>query len=112
MELYHPVKIGNIELNGNLFLAPVAGYSDAAFRSVCIENGASFTYTEMVSAEALVRNNIKTEVLMSRAYNEKAYSVQIFGGEPEVMEQAAHIVLDKTHKILIKMSNVKTKLTK
>ena len=97
MELYHPVKIGNIELNGNLFLAPVAGYSDAAFRSVCIENGASFTYTEMVSAEALVRNNIKTEVLMSRAYNEKAYSVQIFGGEPEVMEQAAHIVLDKTH---------------
>lgn len=97
MELYHPVKIGNIELNGNLFLAPVAGYSDAAFRSVCIENGASFTYTEMVSAEALVRNNLKTEILMSRAYNEKAYAVQIFGGEPEVMENAAHIVLDKTH---------------
>jgi len=95
--LYHSVKIGNIELNGNLFLAPVAGYSDAAFRSVCIENGASFTYTEMVSAEALVRNNLKTEILMKRAYNEKAYAVQIFGPEPEVMEQAAYIVLDKTH---------------
>ena len=97
MPLYHPVKIGNIELKGNLFLAPVAGYSDAAFRSVCIENGACFTYTEMVSAEALVRKNLKTEILMRRACNEKAYSVQIFGGEPEIMEEAAHIVLEKTH---------------
>ena len=94
--LYHPVKIGNLELKGNLFLAPVAGYSDAAFRSVCIENGACFTYTEMVSAEALVRKNLKTEILMRRAMNEKAYSVQIFGGEPEIMEDAAHIVLEKT----------------
>ena len=94
--LYHPVKIGNLELKGNLFLAPVAGYSDAAFRSVCIENGACFTYTEMVSAEALVRKNLKTEILMRRAMNEKAYSVQIFGGEPEIMEAAAHIVLEKT----------------
>jgi nifR3 family TIM-barrel protein len=95
--LYHPVKIGNIELKGNLFLAPVAGYSDAAFRSVCIENGACFTYTEMVSAEALVRKNLKTEILMRRACNEKAYSVQIFGGEPEIMSEAANIVLEKTH---------------
>ena len=95
--LYHPVKIGNVELKGNLFLAPVAGYSDAAFRSVCIENGACFTYTEMVSAEALVRKNLKTEILMRRAINEKAYSVQIFGGEPEIMAQAAQIVLEKTH---------------
>ena len=94
--LYHPVKIGNVELKGNLFLAPVAGYSDAAFRSVCIENGACFTYTEMVSAEALVRKNLKTEILMRRAYNEKAYSVQIFGGEPEIMRDAAGIVLEKT----------------
>ena len=96
-ELYHPVKIGNVELSGNLFLAPVAGYSDSAFRSVCIENGAAFTYTEMVSAEALVRKNLKTEILMQRAYNEKAYAVQIFGGEPEIMSQAAGIVLEKTH---------------
>lgn len=96
-ELYHPVKIGNVELKGNLFLAPVAGYSDAAFRSVCIENGACFTYTEMVSAEALVRNNLKTEVLMRRACNEKAYSVQIFGGNPEVMAEAAKIVKAKAN---------------
>lgn len=97
MNLYHPVKIGNVELKGNLFLAPVAGYSDSAFRSVCIENGACFTYTEMVSAEALVRKNIKTETLMARAFNEKVYSVQIFGGQADIMVQAARIVLDKTH---------------
>ncbi len=97
MTLYHPVSIGNLNLKGNLFLAPVAGYSDSAFRSVCIENGACFTYTEMVSAEALVRKNLKTEVLMRRACNESAYAVQIFGGEPEVMAQAAQIVLEKTH---------------
>ncbi|MBR1638036.1 MAG: tRNA dihydrouridine synthase DusB [Treponema sp.] len=94
--LYHPVKIGNVELKGNIFLAPVAGYSDMAFRSVCIENGACFTYTEMVSAEALVRQNQKTEVLMRRAFNEKAYAVQIFGGEAGVMADAAGIVLEKT----------------
>lgn len=95
--LYHPVKIGSVELNGNLFLAPVAGYSDRSFRSICVEKGASFTYTEMVSAEALTRNNIKTEVLMRRAENEKVYSVQIFGGEPEKMAEAAKIVLEKTN---------------
>ena len=96
-DLYHSVNIGNIHLKGNLFLAPVAGYSDVAFRSVCIENGACFTYTEMVSAEALVRKNLKTETLMRRACNESAYAVQIFGGEPDVMAEAAQIVLEKTH---------------
>lgn len=51
----------------------------------------------MVSAEALTRNNLKTETLMRRADNEKVYSVQIFGGEPEKMAEAAEIVLEKTH---------------
>lgn len=95
-KLYHPVKIGNLELKGNLFLAPVAGYSDSAFRSVCIENGACFTYTEMVSAEALVRKNFKTEILMKRACNEKVYAVQLFGGAEDVMAEAARIVREKT----------------
>ena len=93
MKLYHPVKIGNVELKGNLFLAPVAGYSDRAFRYVCVENGACFTYTEMVSAEALTRNNLKTEELMARAENEKNYAVQIFGGTTDVMADAAKIVV-------------------
>src|SRR5574344_2157683 len=94
--LYHPVRIGNLELPGNLFLAPVAGYSDRAFRSLCAECGASFTYTEMVSAEALVRNSGRTENLMLRADNERAYAVQLFGGEADRVAAAAKIVYEKT----------------
>ena len=94
---YHPVKIGKLELSGNIFLAPVAGYSDRSFRSICVEHGAAFTYTEMVSAEALVRNNLKTEILMRRAENESAYAVQVFGGEPETVADGAKIILEKTN---------------
>lgn len=96
MELFHPVDIGPLHLDGNLFLAPIAGYSDRAFRSLCVECGASFCTTEMVSAEALVRKNQKTDSLMKRSPNEKAYAVQIFGGNAETMAQAARIVLEKT----------------
>ncbi len=96
MTLYHPVDIASVHLDGNLFLAPIAGYSDRAFRSLCVECGSSLCTTEMVSAEALVRNNHKTEELMRRAPNEKVYSVQIFGGNADVMAQATKIVLERT----------------
>ena len=96
MSLYHSVQIGSLSLDGNLFLAPVAGYSDRAFRSVCVQGGASFCYTEMVSMEALTRGSDKTALLMRRAPNEKAYAVQIFGGNPEVMEEGARMVLERT----------------
>ncbi|MBQ1713753.1 MAG: tRNA-dihydrouridine synthase, partial [Treponema sp.] len=96
MALYHSVKIGNLTLDGNLFLAPIAGYSDRAFRSLCVENGASYCTTEMVSAEALTRGSQKTAALMARAPSEKAYAVQIFGGNADVMAEAAKIVLETT----------------
>ena len=96
MDLYHRVKIGSLELPGNLFLAPIAGYSDRAFRSLCVENGAAFCTTEMVSAEALTRGSDKTEALMARSPVEKAYAVQIFGGEGDVMARAADLVLSRT----------------
>lgn len=95
--LYHPVDIGPLHLEGNLFLAPIAGYSDRAFRSLCVDCGASFCTTEMVSAEALTRGNIKTADLMARAPNEKSYAVQIFGGNADVMAAAAKIVLERTN---------------
>ncbi|MDO4505811.1 MAG: tRNA dihydrouridine synthase DusB [Spirochaetales bacterium] len=94
--LYHPVDIGPLHLEGNLFLAPIAGYSDRAFRSLCVDYGASFCTTEMVSAEALTRGNIKTADLMARAPNEKSYAVQIFGGNADVMAEATKIVLERT----------------
>ena len=99
--LYHPVTIGNLTIPGNLFLAPVAGYSDRAFRSVCREGGANFSYTEMVSAEALVRGSDKTHQLMVRAANEDTYAVQLFGGTPEVMAQAVEQVLTQNDKEVV-----------
>lgn len=96
MSLYHPVKIGNLELAGNLFLAPVAGYTDRAFRSLCAEAGANFSYTELVSAEALVRGNNASVEMMQAAPSEKNYAVQIFGSNPETIAGAVKIVLEKT----------------
>lgn len=91
--LYHPVKIGQLALSGNLFLAPVAGYSDRAFRSLCVSCGANFTYTEMVSSEALTRNSGKTRELMQRAENERFFAIQLFGGDPDRMAAAAEIAV-------------------
>lgn len=93
--LYHPVKIGSVNISGNLFLAPVAGYSDRSFRSICRKNGASFTYTEMVSAEALVRGSDKTESLMLHSDDEDIFAVQIFGSDEQTMAQATRIVLER-----------------
>ena len=95
-ELYHPVKIGSLSLGGNIFLAPMADVSDCSYRSICVDCGADFAYTELISSEALVRNNRKTEAMMVRAPNETAYAVQIFGGSEETMSAAAKIVLEKT----------------
>jgi nifR3 family TIM-barrel protein len=89
MGLYHPVTIGSLTLPGNLFLAPVAGYTDRAFRSVCKSEGADFTCTELVSSEALVRNAAKTGSLLLRGENETHYAIQLFGSKPELMYRAA-----------------------
>lgn len=77
---------------GNLFLAPVAGYSDAAFRSVCADQGCDLAFTEMVSSEALTRGHAKTEILLGREDNEPEYAVQLFGSDPSTMAKAAEIV--------------------
>jgi tRNA-dihydrouridine synthase B len=94
--LYHPVTIGRVELPGNIFLAPVAGYSDAAFRSVCFGLGADLCYTEMVSSEALTRDHPKTGVLMDRAENETRYAIQLFGARPDTLAAAAVIAAERS----------------
>ncbi|NCB00999.1 MAG: tRNA dihydrouridine synthase DusB [Spirochaetia bacterium] len=86
--LYHPVTIGNVTLSGNIFLAPLAGYTDRAFRSVCIDQGASFTYSEMVSAEGVARGSDNTESLMERAKNEPNLGIQIFMPDASVALRA------------------------
>ena len=58
-----PVKIGNIQTENNLFLAPLAGFTDFAFRGICGEFGAGLTVTEMVSAKGLIYGNKVTQGL-------------------------------------------------
>ena len=87
--LYRPVKIGSLELSGNLFLAPVAGYTDCIFRSICAEYGADFSFTELASAEALTRGGKATFDLIRRGASEKRYAVQLFGHDPDTMYRAA-----------------------
>ncbi|MDR0641609.1 MAG: tRNA dihydrouridine synthase DusB [Treponema sp.] len=98
---YRPLNIGGLSLPGNLFLAPVAGYTDRAFRSLCIEQGANLCFTELVSAESIIRGrpDLKplddpgpVSVLLRRADNETAYGIQLFGAEAERMGQAASLL--------------------
>ena len=91
--LFHPVRVGEIIVPGNLFLAPLAGFTDRAFRSVCISNGASFTYSEMVSAEALARKSEKTRILMKRSINEKFLGIQIFLPDADTAKRALPEIL-------------------
>lgn len=95
--LYHPVSIGPLTVEGNLFLAPLAGYTDCSFRSICLAKGANLAYTEMVSAEGLARNNGATQKLMQRADNEKLLAVQIFGPDSEVVKRSLNTLF--SHKI-------------
>ncbi len=83
------MKIGNIELRGNLTLAPMAGVTDFAFRRVCRSLGAALTTTEMVSAKALVYKDEKTKSLLYIPKDEHPCAAQIFGHEPDVMAEAA-----------------------
>lgn len=83
------MKIGNIELCGNLTLAPMAGVTDFAFRRVCRGLGAALTTTEMVSAKALVYKDEKTKSLLYIPEDEHPCAAQIFGHEPDVMAEAA-----------------------
>lgn len=83
------MKIGNIEIENKLVLAPMAGISDLPFRSICREFGAGLVYTEMVSAKALWFGDKKTETLLKTSNEEHPVAVQIFGSEPECLAFAA-----------------------
>jgi len=91
--LYHPLKIGSLEIPGNLLMAPLAGYTDRAFRSLALEQGANLCFTEMVSCEAVARGNKKTIPLMKRAIGEKFLAIQLFTGTLDSMERSLKRVL-------------------
>lgn len=88
------VSIGNVGIKGRLCLAPMAGVSDFAFRTICTELGAAMTTTEMVSAKALVYKDEKTKGLLYNPGPLHPCAAQIFGHEPEIMAEAAPMALE------------------
>jgi len=80
------MKLGNLQLPNNLFLAPMAGITDFPFRQLVREMGGGLTFTEMVSAEGLLR---KGKPLLKLEKGEYPVSVQLFGSKPEVLAEAA-----------------------
>ena len=86
--------IGTVHLDGRAVLAPMAGVSDAAFRTLCLEQGAALVYTEMVSAKALTYNDKKTSALLHIPEHGRPVAAQIFGHEPEVMAEGARRALE------------------
>jgi tRNA-dihydrouridine synthase B len=85
------MKISNINFENNVFLAPMAGITDIAFRGLCKELGCGLLYSEMVSAKGLYYGSDNTEALMKISQNEKPVAIQIFGNDPKIMASACEI---------------------
>ena len=86
------LKIGNVELENNIFLAPMAGITDLPFRLVCKKYNPGLVYTEMVSGKGLMYNDEKTKLLLHSVEEEKPLAVQIFGSDIEAMKCATEKV--------------------
>ena len=87
------LKIGNLTLDNNLILAPMAGVTDLPFRIICKKYGnPGLICNEMVSAKAICYNDEKTKAMLNYDEIERPISMQIFGNEPEIMGKAAGIV--------------------
>ena len=98
------LKIKNVELKSNVVLAPMAGFTDMAFRHLCLDAGAGLVCSEMVSSKALHYKNKKTEELLETFESDRPTAVQIFGHEPEIMAEAvANPLLEKFDIIDINM---------
>ena len=87
------VRIGKLEIENPLFLGPMAGVTDLAFRTVCAELGAGVTVTEMVSSRALVYKDKKSQALLKKT-DVGVCGAQIFGNDPQIMAQAAELALE------------------
>lgn len=91
--LLHEVSIGNLRLESNLFLAPLAGYTDKVYRSICLGKGAALAYTEMVSCEGVARDSAKTVMLMERGEGEENLAVQLFTPDADTARRSIEGVM-------------------
>lgn len=106
------LKIGNVELENNIILAPMAGITDLPFRVICKEYGAGAVCTEMVSAKALMYGDEKTKLLLNTKNEKHPIIVQIFGSDIKAMTIAAKYVQDKANIIDINMGCPAPKVVK
>jgi tRNA-dihydrouridine synthase B len=95
------VRIGGLELAGRLFLAPMAGVTDAAFRLLCRKHGAALCTTEMISSKALMYQDAKTRTLLFQPEGDAPLAVQLFGSDPVCMAEAAQKVREICSPVLI-----------
>ncbi len=93
------IKIGNTEFD-NIVLGPMAGVTDLPFRLICKEMGAGFTFTEMVSAKAILFNNKNTAELLALSDRELPSAIQLFGSDPSVLAEAAGKISGLKHALL------------
>ena len=88
------MKIGNLEWDGKVALAPMAGVADQAFRELCVGFGASYVVSEMVSSKGLHFSDRKSAELMEISPKERPAGIQLFGDDPAIMAEAARRAMD------------------
>jgi len=105
------IKIGNVEIKNNIFLAPMAGITDKAFRKICAEQNAGLVYTEMISSKGIYYNDKKTIELMDTDIEGMPRAVQIFGNDPYIISEAIRKIEDNADIIDINMGCPAPKVT-
>ncbi len=95
------MKIGNIEINSrSAALAPMAGVADKAFRELCVEYGATYVVSEMVSSKGLTMCDRKSKKLLSLSEKERPAAAQIFGSDPKIMAESAKSCLEYNPEVI------------
>lgn len=94
------LQIGNVNINGNLVVGPMAGVTDLPFRLLCKEQGADLIYTEMVSAKGIMYNNKNTEILLEVKEEERPVALQLFGADPDILSEMAKRIEHRNFDIL------------
>lgn len=109
----HKLKIGNVELENNILLAPMAGITDLAFRKICKKySNPGLVFTEMVSSKAMFYNDEKTKQLLNIEGEKRPIAFQIFGSDPKIMGEVAKMISDNADIIDINMGCPAPKVVK
>jgi len=91
-DILHGISLGSLKIKNNIILAPLAGISNLPFRIIARNAGCALAFTEMISANGLVRRNLKSRDYMQSSEEDKPLGVQIFGSDPSVMADAVRII--------------------